>query len=193
MTPQHTKGEIYRIVCERFDKWYPTAAQHPGGQCVRWACTLMGVALERGLRPKIQAGSMSWPIVTPEQDDGVSPTHFSYEWSPGSPESLMQLATGGLPEMHVWVALPDQNEILDFSTKSFPEEAKRHGLVWRTPPPPDYLWCRAGEQPPRVHYKPDLQAIAFILNHMRGEGAQTVRLQPKAGKWKDGRVMPSHP
>src|SRR5262249_18402555 len=31
-------------------------------------------------RTIIQAGSAQWPRIRPEMDDGVSPTHFAYEW-----------------------------------------------------------------------------------------------------------------
>jgi hypothetical protein len=176
---------IYRATAKQFAEWYPAEEQHPGGQCVRWTCTAMRILMERGYRPKIQAGSMSWPIVTPEQDDGVSPTHFTYEWSPHTPESQARMEAGGLPEVHVWLALPDLGEILDFSTKFFPEQSKRFGLVWQAPPPPDYLWWGPGDVwPATVQYKPNMEAIAFIINYLR-RGAdfrgrscvQTVRLQ----------------
>jgi hypothetical protein len=67
----------------------------------------MGVLLQKGYRALIQAGSMSWPIVSPGQDDGKAATHFSYEWSPWREESQVALKLGLLPEIHVWVGLPD--------------------------------------------------------------------------------------
>jgi hypothetical protein len=72
-----------------------------------------------------------------------------------------------LPEIHVWVGLPDQNELLDFATKFLPEQAAKEGLIWRTPPPPDFLWCGPSELPAGVIYKPDLDAIGFILDRIR--------------------------
>ena len=73
---------------------------------------------------------------------------------------------GLLPEIHVWVGLPDQNELLDFATKFLPEQAAKEGLAWRTPPPPDFLWCGPSELPEGVLYKPDLDAIGFILDRI---------------------------
>ena len=96
-----------------------------------------------------------------------SPTHFSYEWSPWREESQAALKLGLLPEIHVWVGLPDQNELLDFATKFLPEQAAKEGLAWRTPHPPDFLWCGPSELPEGVLYKPDLNAIGFILDRIR--------------------------
>jgi hypothetical protein len=94
----------------------------------------------------------------------MSPTHFTYEWSPHRPESLAALKLGLLPEIHLWIALPDQNEMVDFSTKWLPRQAAKAGLVWRTEPPPDFLWCGFDDLPGGVVYRPDLEAIQFALN-----------------------------
>ncbi len=100
------------------------------------------------------------------QDDGKRPTHFSYEWSPWREESQAALKLGLLPEIHVWVGLPDRNEIVDFSTKFFREQAAVEGLDWRTAPPPDFLWCAPADLPAGVVYTPNLDAIAFILKRI---------------------------
>ena len=74
---------------------------------------------------------MQWKMVPPELDDGINPTHFSFLWSPGSPESRASVAAGHLPEMHVWVGLPDSGELVDFSTGAFRKLAQeRFGLRW---------------------------------------------------------------
>ena len=57
------------------------------------------------------------------------------EWSPWREESQAALKLGLLPEIHVWVGLPDQNELLDFVTKFLPEQAANEGLAWRTTQP----------------------------------------------------------
>jgi hypothetical protein len=165
-TSLNQKLEIYRVTSTRYGQWYADQAEH-GGRCFYWTLTLMGVLLQYGYRALIQAGSMSWPIVPPGQDDGTSPTHFSYEWSPWREESQAALKLGLLPEIHVWVGLPDSNELLDFSTKYLPEQAAKEALVWRTPLPPDFLWCGPSELPDGVLYKPDLDAIGFILDRIR--------------------------
>ena len=156
---------IYRATSARYHEWYGDQGGQ-GGSCLYWSLTLMGVLLQHGYRALIQAGSMSWPIVPPGEDDGKSPTHFSYEWSPWREESQAALTLGLLPEIHVWVGLPDQNELLDFSTKSLPEQAAKDGLIWRTAPPPDFLWCGPSELPDGVIYKPHLGAIGFILDRI---------------------------
>ena len=122
------KLEIYRATSTRYRQWYADQAEH-GGRCFYWSLTLMGVLLQQGYHALIQAGSLSWPIVPPGQDDGHSPTHFSYEWSPWREESEAALKLGLLPEIHVWVGLPDQNELLDFTTKFLPDQAAKEGLA----------------------------------------------------------------
>ena len=165
LTTDATKLEIYQATSSRYHEWYPEK-QRVGGQCLYWSLTLMGVLLERGYRSLIQAGSMCWPIVQPGEDDGVNPTHFSYEWSPWRIESQAALKLGMLPEMHVWVGLPDQNELLDFSTKYLPQQAALEGLRWGTSNPPDFLWCGPSELPAGVICKPNMDAIRFILNRI---------------------------
>jgi hypothetical protein len=76
------------------------------------------------------------------------------------------LKLGLLPEIHVWVGLPDQNELLDFATKFLPEQAANEGLAWRTSHPPNFLWCGPSELPEGVLYKPVLDAIGFILDRI---------------------------
>ncbi|WCJ60719.1 hypothetical protein NXS98_06215 [Fontisphaera persica] len=110
---------------------------------------------------------MSWPILPADLDDGQEPTHFSYEWSPWREESQAALKLGLLPEIHMWIGLPDQNELVDFSTKWLPKQAALDGLVWRTEPPPDFLWCGPSDLPAGVIYQPNMEAIQFALNFIR--------------------------
>ncbi len=160
------KQVIYKTVCERYQEWY--GAEHmKGGSCLYWSTTLASVLVGLGYRALIQAGSVYWPILPKAQDDGKRPTHFSYEWSPWREESQAALKLGLLPEIHVWVGLPDSKEIVDFSTKYFPQHAAVEGLKWRTPPPPDFLWCGPDELPEGVIYRPKIDAIQFILKRIQ--------------------------
>jgi hypothetical protein len=109
-----------------------------------------------GIKAWIQAGSISWPMIAKEEDDGVCSTHFSYMWEGFTPHNVNRLACRLLPEMHVWVALPDERQVVDFSTGELPEQAKRAGFVWTGPKPPDYLWDT--HIPEGVRYAPDLDA-----------------------------------
>ena len=166
LTSLHFRQQVYAAVVRRYEEWY--GPQHmQRGSCLYWTLTGLGILNSLGFRALLQAGSMSWPILPPDQDDGHQPTHFSYEWSPWRPESQAALQLGLLPEIHIWIGLPDQNELVDFSTKWFPQQAAQEGLVWRTEPPPDFLWCGPSELPAGVIYQPALEAIQFALNFIR--------------------------
>jgi len=85
------------------------------------------------------------------------------------------LKLGMLPEIHVWVGLPDSNQLLDFSTKLLPDQAALEGLKWKTAIPPDFLWCGPSQLPDGVIYKPNIDAIGFILNRItKGRHAKLV-------------------
>jgi len=113
-------------------------------------------------RVLLQAGSAQWPRVTPAQDDGVCMTHFGYVWSPGEPPSVDALRAGTLPEMHVWLAEPQTQTLIDFSAGDFPAQAKALcGYDWPGRKPPR-VFC--GKRPPcGVVYEPHIQAIKFAL------------------------------
>jgi hypothetical protein len=44
------------------------------------------------------------------------------------------LKLGLLPEIHMWIGLPDENKLGDFSTKWLPQQAAQDSLTWRTQP-----------------------------------------------------------
>lgn len=128
----------------------------------------VAVALElagQGERPVIQAGTFNWPIVPEGEDDGVSPTHYSYEWSPGDARSAEALAKGGMPEMHVWVGLPDLDggTLVDNTTRYLPQNVRAAGLELRTAEPPECLWATADTLPARVRYLCVPQAVLLAL------------------------------
>jgi len=166
LTDPAIRQQVHAAVLRRYREWYGTDHMQRGS-CLYW--TLTGLVILRGLgfRALLQAGSMSWPILFADQDDGTSPTHFSYEWSPWREESQAALKLGLLPEIHMWIGLPDQNELIDFSTKWLPQQAAQEGLVWRTEPPPDFLWCGPADLPAGVIYQPNMEAIQFALNFIR--------------------------
>lgn len=154
------KREIYDKARHQIQEWYGEE-QAETGSCLYWGQVTMKVLQQAGLRPVLQAGSMQWKMVPPELDDGINPTHFSFLWSPGSPESRASVAAGHLPEMHVWVGLPDSGELVDFSTGAFRKLAQeRFGLRWLSPDPPVFLW---GTPPEGTIYTPHKDAIEFTL------------------------------
>lgn len=125
-----------------------------GGLCLYHAiaaCTALG---EAGIKAEIQGGTLNWPIIPPELDDGVRPTHFSYQFNPDNPGNVIMLALEYLPEMHVWNFLPEEGEILDTTTCYLKDEFKRicPHLHWEAPKPPDFLWTNL--LPPGVRYRP---------------------------------------
>ena len=133
---------------------------HPG-LCLYYAHHAASVLWRRGERVAIQAGSLQWPRVCRDEDDGVISTHFAYQWTPHSPESAMSVAMGNLPEMHVWVGLVDRQEIVDFTTRHLKVAARALGMEWTASDPPPYLWCPAVALPDWVVYCPDRDASVY--------------------------------
>lgn len=167
-----TRDEIAGYVRALFKLWYSGARAEAdemnAGLCLHWTHCACCVLRQSGYRAILQAGSMNWPINrnAPEPQ----PTHFSYEWEPDNFDSALRIAQGALPECHVWAALPDRNEIVDFSTGFFKGVAsKRHGLTWLDADPPEYLWCPANALPEGVRYRPSLQAIRFVCEFLNLE------------------------
>ena len=111
----------------------------------------------------IQAGSMSWPIVEPEQDDGVSPTHFTYLWSPTDFQSYRAVLQDKMPEMHVWLVM------IDMTTYELPmQNARITGSKWQAKPPPEYLWAEFDELPKmNVVYEANAEATFLAYQYMR--------------------------
>lgn len=159
------KQSVYHSVCALYKSRY--GEDHMSkGSCLYWANCGGTILRNMGFRVLPQAGSMQWPILPESLDDGETPTHFTYLWSPNDPLSAAALALGDLPEIHVWLGLPETNEIVDFSTKFLSHQAEECGLNWQTPLPPDFLWTKADELPEQVHYVPNMDAIAFVLRRM---------------------------
>ena len=150
------KDELIAAIEQRL-RWIPNQP----GLCLYYARETVAVLRHNGIKAVLQAGSMQWPIVKPEDDDGVSNTHFAYMWEPDHPLSILATKFGALPEIHVWVGLPETQEVVDFSTRYFKEAAEERGLKWRTEDPPQYLW--AHELPNWVRYVPNRDATIFAM------------------------------
>lgn len=133
-----------------------------GGACLWWA--YFGIKAIKSVNPSVraivQAGSASFRRVPVELDDGVSSTHFSYVYTPGARPPRPEC----LPEMHVWIALPDMGEIVDFSTGRLAELCEKTcGDKWLSPPPPDYVWANANSTPDGFVYIPNIYAISLVV------------------------------
>ncbi len=114
----------------------------------------------RGVRAILQAGTTMWRHLDRSLDDGVRPTHFGYQWTPGDPSSRVRIAAGLMPEMHVWAATVTPQAIVDFTTGLWPEQAKRlNGIDWTAPRPPAFLWG----PPVDASYLPHVDAVRCVL------------------------------
>lgn len=157
---QYEQARVFRSVDAMVSKRHSAVA--PNAACFYYAVHGALAIRQRGVRAVVQAGSLSWPCVPPEQDDGVSATHFSYIWTPPDTDDVVQLAVAGrLPEMHCWVGLPATDTIVDFSTQHLTAQAARLNVVWRGDQPPPYLW--ASKLPRGVHYVAEPAAIELVL------------------------------
>lgn len=129
------------------------------GYCIQWAHATLDRLAEEGIRATLQAGTMMWPIVDSEQDDGIRMSHFSYKWEWDSIVTRYRMAIDVLPEIHAWCGIVETREIIDLTTGFFPQLcAKTSGLEWIGVKPPAYLWARIDMLPPRVYYIPDARA-----------------------------------
>ena len=137
------------------------------GLCLYYAHHVAAVLWRHGYRAVIQAGSLQWPRVRRDEDDGVMNTHFAYEWTPQTPASAMSIALGNLPEMHVWVGLVEQQEIVDFTTRHLKASAIALGMTWTAADPPAYLWCPANQTPDWVVYRPNRDASLYACNLLK--------------------------
>jgi len=158
------KESIYREVKRRVDSDPCCPEKRQGGDCFFTAMYAVQVLRQHGHRAIIQAGSCQWPRVKPAQDDGKMTTHFGYQWSPNEVLSQIAVASDLMPEIHIWAALPVSGQIVDFSTGLFPEQARQFlGVDWPGEQPPQFFWGTKEELPEDVVYKPDVQAITYVL------------------------------
>jgi len=140
--------------------WHDQMSVIKGGKCVFYSAATMMHFKCLGIQCYLQAGSMSWPCIKMEEDDGVSPTHFSFEWEGYTQANVMRMVSGALPEMHVWVGIPETNEIVDLSVGTLPEQAKEIAKIeWKGPRPPNFLWTNV--LPENVRYVPEKGATTL--------------------------------
>lgn len=164
--------EVYRRV--RADTSW-AGVIHPG-LCISFALHTVMVIREEGERAILQAGSAGWPRILPEQDDGKASTHFSYMWTPDEAPSKLAVVNGRLPEMHAWAAIPSKKEIVDMTTRFWPEQARLLAkLDWPGTVPPDLFWGTANDlRSVKAFYWADPAAIVHAIKVIRKmQGAET--------------------
>ena len=98
-----TKEEIFERVLRMRDALFP--GRSGVADCLGLATAGIITLRAEGIKAVMQAGTMNWRMVADELDDGTSPTHFTYEWSPDAPASKRSVAMGNLPEMHCWIGV----------------------------------------------------------------------------------------
>jgi hypothetical protein len=164
------KDRIYERVRYRVER---QCGENTPKACLFWAAHAMEALQAEGLRAIVQAGTCLWPRVRPEDFDGLppaEPTHFGYEWQPDDPATLARIKAGLLPEIHVWVAVPDRaapggGVIVDFTTGYFPGNCP---FPWLGPMPPRYFWGGPGDLPDLTFYRAEPSAIAAVLRFAAG-------------------------
>ena len=139
----------------------------PLGKCLYVTHVTASALHKRHLHPVIQAGSLQWPIMHREDDDGKSSTHFAYMWNPHHTASILARATGSLPEMHVWCGLTRPQTLVDFSTRDLRKHAEACGLVWRSGDPPQYLFRHPAKLPDWVVYTPNREATLYACRILK--------------------------
>ena len=77
-------GKRAKVVAE-IERGLTRLADQPG-LCLFYAHQAASVLWKHRYRVVIQAGSLQWPRVRREEDDGQMNTHFSYMWTPGAYE-----------------------------------------------------------------------------------------------------------
>jgi hypothetical protein len=161
-----TKETIYRETVSQYTEWY--GEEHAGnGACLYWSLTAGAVFQRHGIRSLLQAGTMLWPAC---EDHGTNNTHFGYTWSPEDIGSKAALKLGLFPEIHIWIGLPETQEIVDFSVRHLPELAAKDGVIWTLPRPPEFLWATKDELPEGVRYMPEIPAMNWLLARLMKDG-----------------------
>ncbi len=134
------KARIVRDIRDSLIRKYPSI--NMARNCVFAALHTIQILRAEGIAAIPQAGDMSWLFTDPQYDDGVSPTHFSFQWSPHELKSIIAVSQGNLPEIHVWAAIVETQEIVDINTCYIPQLLKEDlpQCQWTAKQPPDFLW-----------------------------------------------------
>jgi len=137
---------------------------------LQWSVEVIKRLDEAGHRAIIQAGTASWKMVDDHLDDGIAPNEWGYTFQDDGTETE-QILMGIMPEMHVWVAIPDRSEIVDVMTGYQVERALEAGHRWRAPHPPDWLWCKTNDVAKcGAIYVPHRKAIKYANMMIRIQG-----------------------
>ena len=160
-TSRSLKKRIVREARKIRNKKYGVCSS-TAGVCLYDALSVIEAAKKHKVRLVLQGGTAFWRRMSPDQDDGFSPTHFGYQWDPRSPLSEMAVAQGNLPEMHVWAGDPATQEVVDIATLDFPTRAQDLiGYPWLDVKPPGFFWGTGDELPDGAFYEPNREATLY--------------------------------
>ena len=76
------KGLLVLKLESTFERLFPALDKRNPAICVPWAAAATITLQENGIAAHMEAGTLNWPITPPHLDDGIGPTHFSYEFEP---------------------------------------------------------------------------------------------------------------
>lgn len=152
-----TQNEIVTLAREIYAKKYHKVEPWKG--CLYWAAAFEEACKEFGIDDcLIQAGSAQFQF---RKDTGANDTHFSYMYDPLTATTRMR--HGLMPEIHVWNALKDSQEIVDLTTRYQAQQARDlRGFEWEPEfALPDYFWGKPDNQ--RMIYMPAMTATLCML------------------------------
>lgn len=177
-TDESLKTAIFNLAKSNYNRKYAEKeSNHPivgGGTCLYQTACLIAAAheLAPGLRVIPQAGSAMFLRLPTEKDDGKDETmtHFSFMWQ-NEPIELIRkkyLACNILPEIHIWAAIAETQELIDFAVGDIDIQCVKIGRMdWLTPTPPTFIWAQRNGIPPGWHYEPTQEATMFAVQMLK--------------------------
>ena len=154
--------ELVEQVQDTFRRVYEPRGMPADAGCLLWSCAVLHTLHQNGVNGVLQAGSSNWPLLPRHLDDGVSSTHFGYVFE--ADVAKVRFAQGWLPEVHVWVVVPETETLIDMTTAYQPAQCRKMiGKEFHPESvPPPYFWDKFDRLPDWWRYKADAVAIAMM-------------------------------
>lgn len=153
---QKQKAEIIRDA-ERLYQLHFGSLDESALCCLYWSWCAVSAARMRGVRLVLQAGSAYWRITPETAEVEGKPNFYGYSWKGPQP-----IEGQPLPEVHVWVANPQKQILIDMTARFQKDNAEASGLQWKTPAPPDVIWGKPEQLAKQGYlYLPHKEAILF--------------------------------
>lgn len=161
----------------RYHGHNPEDPREISGRCMDFAIYGLKTIHEFPGAPKALplAGSATWPRL-PAEEMPEDNAMFSYFWQTDHPQTKLAMqgifldqegrpGSIALPEIHIWLGIPETREIIDFTTGYLPLACKQTtGMDWPGPKPPLYFWGR--ELPDNWEYRSTREATLFATKHI---------------------------